>query len=309
MSSGISEPEYNLHCFNVKDGSVVFQTKREQKVLEDVIYWANDGVIPERAPSTGEPTKKVKKSKDTDGPSIGSTILQNPNLLTNLRPKSGPWLQAMCPLCADVGKDSDENHFYIHEESGGYGCVSDCDTTELTKKLVSILKEAGIEAVVDDTSQKENIDTLGVDDTEGPSVTTENTETTDEIIDDVTIPGNRLVKNTDHHTVEHLLMEVDEGYQYCRVEISKATGKEEKKYIDVPARDVRLLWNAIVRHVLPSTVIGGSFEVSELWDTMNIDRTKQGEKYRRWNFPSDILILLGVIEKEGNTYTIKKVFK
>lgn len=303
MSSGISEPEYNLHCFNVKDGSVVFQTKREQKVLEDVIYWANDGVIPERAPSTGEPTKKVKKSKDTDGPSIGSTILQNPNLLTNLRPKSGPWLQAMCPLCADVGKDSDENHFYIHEESGGYGCVSDCDTTELTKKLVSILKEAGIEAVVDDTSQKENIDTLGVD------VTTENTETTDEIIDDVTIPGNRLVKNTDHHTVEHLLMEVDEGYQYCRVEISKATGKEEKKYIDVPARDVRLLWNAIVRHVLPSTVIGGSFEVSELWDTMNIDRTKQGEKYRRWNFPSDILILLGVIEKEGNTYTIKKVFK
>ena len=79
MSSGISEPEYNLHCFNVKDGSVVFQTKREQKVLEDVIYWANDGVIPERAPSTGEPTKKVKKSKDTDGPSIGSTILQNPN--------------------------------------------------------------------------------------------------------------------------------------------------------------------------------------------------------------------------------------
>ena len=306
MSSGINEPEYQLHCFNVEDGNVVFRTKREQKVLEDVISWANDGVIPERALSTGEPTKKVKKSKDTDGPSIGSIILENPNLLTNLRPKSGPWLQALCPVCADVGKDSDENHFYIHEESGGYGCVSDCDTAELTKKLASILKEAGIEADVDDTSQKENIDTLG---SKILTENTENTENTDEIIDDVSVPGSRLVKNTDHHTVEHLLVEVDEGYQYCRVETSKTTGKEDKKYIDVPNTDVRLLWNAIVRHILPSTVIGGSFEVSELWDTMNIDRTKQGEKYRRWNFPSDVLILLGVIEKNGNTYTVRKVFK
>ena len=88
MSSGINEPEYQLHRFNVEDGNVVFRTKREQKVLEDVISWANDSVIPERALSTGEPTKKVKKSKDTDGPSIGSIILENPNLLTNLRPKA-----------------------------------------------------------------------------------------------------------------------------------------------------------------------------------------------------------------------------
>ena len=64
-----------------------------------------------------------------------------------------------------------------------------------------------------------------------------------------------------------------------------------------------------MRHILPSPVIGGTFEVSDLWDTMKMDRTKQGEKYRRWNFPSDILILLGVIEKNGNTYTVRKVIK
>lgn len=331
MSSGINEPEYRLHCFNVEDGDVVFRTKREQKVLEDVISWANDGVIPERALSTGEPTKKVKKSKDTDGFSIGSIILENPNLLTNLRPKSGPWLQALCPVCADVGKDSDENHFYIHEESGGYGCVSDCDTAELTKKLASILKEAGIEADVDDTSQKENIDTLGADEN---TENTENTENIDEypirvkyhripnekiensaeILDDGTV-GYRLVKNSDHHTVEHVLplyYKLGVKYDvhvYNRVEISKTTGKQTVTEREVPDKNVRSLWQGIVRHILPATVIGSSFEVSELWDTMNIDRTNQGEKYRRWNFPSDILILIGVLEKDGNTYTVRKVFK
>ena len=325
MSSGINEPEYQLHCFNVEDGNVVFRTKREQKVLEDVISWANDGVIPERALSTGEPAKKVKKSKDTDGPSIGSIILENPNLLTNLRPKSGPWLQALCPVCADVGKDSDENHFYIHEESGGYGCVSDCDTAELTKKLASILKEAGIEADVDDTSQKEEeveTDEEGLAELLQEFPQYETVKEGDTVIGlrlkpvterlDIDIPGSRIVKNTDHHIVEHVLLDGEYTYPdhtYCRIETSKTTGKEDKKYIDVPNTDVRLLWNAIVRHILPSPVIGGTFEVSDLWDTMKMDRTKQGEKYRRWNFPSDILILLGVIEKNGNTYTVRKVFK
>ena len=325
MSSGINEPEYQLHCFNVEDGNVVFRTKREQKVLEDVISWANDGVIPERALSTGEPAKKAKKSKDTDGPSIGSIILENPNLLTNLRPKSGPWLQALCPVCADVGKDSDENHFYIHEESGGYGCVSDCDTAELTKKLASILKEAGIEADVDDTSQKEEeveTDEEGLAELLQEFPQYETVKEGDTVIGlrlkpvterlDIDIPGSRIVKNTDHHIVEHVLLDGEYTYPdhtYCRIETSKTTGKEDKKYIDVPNTDVRLLWNAIVRHILPSPVIGGTFEVSDLWDTMKMDRTKQGEKYRRWNFPSDILILLGVIEKNGNTYTVRKVFK
>jgi len=41
---------------------------------------------------------------------------------------------------------------------------------------------------------------------------------------------------------------------------------------------------------------------------MKVDRTKQGEKYRRWNFPSDVLILLGVIEKDGNTYTVRRAY-
>ena len=325
MSSGINEPEYQLHCFNVEDGNVVFRTKREQKVLEDVISWANDGVIPERALSTGEPAKKVKKSKATDGPSIGSIILENPNLLTNLRPKSGPWLQALCPVCADVGKDSDENHFYIHEESGGYGCVSDCDTAELTKKLASVLKEAGIEADVDDTSQKEEeveTDEEGLAELLQEFPQYETVKERDTVIVlrlkpvterlDIDIPGSRIVKNTDHHIVEHVLLDGEYTYPdhtYCRIETSKTTGKEDKKYIDVPNTDVRLLWNAIVRHILPSPVIGGTFEVSDLWDTMKMDRTKQGEKYRRWNFPSDILILLGVIEKNGNTYTVRKVFK
>ena len=44
-----------------------------------------------------------------------------------------------------------------------------------------------------------------------------------------------------------------------------------------PFNDVRSLWQAIVRHIMPSPVIGGTFEVAELWDTMNMDRTKQGE--------------------------------
>jgi len=48
MAAGLKESEYSAHCFNIEDGMVIFRTKRERKLLEDVISWANDGVIPER---------------------------------------------------------------------------------------------------------------------------------------------------------------------------------------------------------------------------------------------------------------------
>jgi hypothetical protein len=96
---------------------------------------------------------------------------------------------------------------------------------------------------------------------------------------------------------------------YNRIETSKTTGKETITEVEVPNIEVWSLWQAIVRHIVPSPVLGGKFEVSDLWDTMNIDRTKQGEKYRRWNFPSDILILLGVLEKDGNSYTVRRAFR
>ena len=41
---------------------VIFRTKRERKLLEDVISWANDKVIPEREPVAGEPRKKKEKA-------------------------------------------------------------------------------------------------------------------------------------------------------------------------------------------------------------------------------------------------------
>ncbi len=96
---------------------------------------------------------------------------------------------------------------------------------------------------------------------------------------------------------------------YNRIETSKTTGKETITEVEASDENVRALWQAIVRHIMPVSVIGGKFEVSELWDTMNMDRTKQGEKYRRWNFPSDILILLGVLEKDGNLYTVRRAFR
>lgn len=155
MSHGRKEPEYGLHSFNISDGMVIFRTKRERKLLEDVIAWANDKVLPDRPPTTGEPRKKKAKASDeSNGPTIGSILLQHPHLLTNLRPKTAPWLQALCPSCASIGKDSDENHFYIHEEQGGYGCVAGCGTgDDLTRALVKILADAGLS--VNDTRQNE----------------------------------------------------------------------------------------------------------------------------------------------------------
>ena len=155
MSHGRKEPEYGLHSFNVSEGMVIFRTKRERKLLEDVIAWANDKVIPDRSPTTGEPRKKkVEESKTNEGPSIGSILLQHPHLLTNLRSKSPPWLQALCPSCESIGKDSDENHFYIHEESGAYGCVAGCfDGGDLTAALAKLLGDAGLSA--NDTRQNE----------------------------------------------------------------------------------------------------------------------------------------------------------
>ena len=305
MIAGIKDDAYSPHCFNMEDGMVVFRTKRERRLLEDVISWANDKVLPEREPVAGEPRKKKEKATSgREGPSIGQLILQHPTIITNLRTKNTDYLQGLCPLCAEVGKDSDENHFFIHETSGGYGCVSDCETSELTRTLVKIMSNAGI--LESDTSQKPQ-----EDESESPVPSTVYKERKKEELSPIMIesPGSRLVKNTDHHTVEHHLMESEEGYRYCRLEISKATGKEERTYVEVPLPDVRALWHSIVSHIMPSPVIGGTFEVSELWDTMNMDRTKQGEKYRRWNFPSDILILLGIIEKDGNTYTVRRAYR
>ena len=305
MISGLSDSCYSPHSFNMEDGMVIFRTKRERRLLEDVISWANDKVLPEREPVAGEPRKKKSKATaEREGPSIGQLILQHPTTITNLRTKNADYLQGLCPLCAEVGKDSDENHFFIHESSGGYGCVADCETSELTRSLVKILSNAGI--LQTDTSQKE-----GEVETEPAVAELVLKERKKEELSPIMIdsPGHRVVKNTDHHTVEHHLMESDEGYRYCRLEISKATGKEERSYVEVPLPDVRALWQSIVSHIMPSPVIGGKFEVSELWDTMNMDRTKQGEKYRRWNFPSDVLILLGIIEKDGNTYTVRRAYR
>ena len=312
MISGLSDSCYSPHSFNMEDGMVIFRTKRERRLLEDVISWANDKVLPEREPVAGEPRKKKSKATaEREGPSIGQLILRHPTTITNLRTKNADYLQGLCPLCAEVGKDSDENHFFIHESSGGYGCVADCETSELTRSLVKILSNAGI--LQTDTSQKE-----GEVETEPAVAELVLKERKKEELSPIMIdsPGHRLVKNTDHHTVEHILHEFyDTGVRksnlhgYHRVETSKATGKREQKTIEVPDEDVRSLWQAIVRHIMPSPVIGGSFEVAELWDTMNMDRTKQGEKYRRWNFPSDILILLGVLEKDGNRYTVRRAYR
>jgi len=298
MISGLSDSCYAPHSFNMEDGMVIFRTKRERRLLEDVISWANDKVLPERDPVAGEPRKKkVKATAGRDGPSIGQLILQHQAVITNLRTKNADYLQGLCPLCAEVGKDSDENHFFIHESSGGYGCVSDCETSELTRSLVKVLSNAGI--LQNDTSQKEEeVETDDVPRFENSNL-------------DTLIPGSRLVKNTDHHTVEHILIDssdTHEGWVYNRVETSKKTGKETIDEIEVAEANVKALWQSIVRHIMPSPVIGGTFEVSDLWDTMKVDRTKQGEKYRRWNFPSDILILLGVIEKDGNTYTVRRAY-
>lgn len=313
MIHGIKGEEYSPHCFNFENGMVIFRTKRERKLLEDVISWANDKVMPERELSSGEPRKKKAKVEvGREGPSIGQLILQNPTVISNLRTKNADYLQGRCPSCAEVGGDSDDNHFWIHEESGGYGCVTDCmEGGDLTRILVKIMSSAGI--LESDTSQKEQkVETESV--VEQTVLKERKKEELSPIMIDS--PGHRLVKNTDHHTVEHILHEFyDTGVRksnlhgYHRVETSKATGKREQKTIEVPDEDVRSLWQAIVRHIMPSPVIGGTFEVSELWDTMKIDRTKQGEKYRRWNFPSDILILLGVLEKDGNRYTVRRAYR
>ena len=283
---------------------VIFKTKRERKLLEDVISWANDKVIPEREPTAGEPRKKKAEAPERhDGPSIGQLVLQHPTIITNLRSKNTDYLQGLCPSCATIGKDSDENHFWIHEQSGGYGCVADCMTDgSLTRHLVKMLSDIGV--LQSDTPQIE------------PKVESKDVPRFESSNLDTLIPGSRLVKNTDHHTVEHVLHEIydlalrkADVHVYNRIETSKTTGKETITEVEVPNIEVWSLWQAIVRHIVPSPVLGGKFEVSDLWETMNIDRTKQGEKYRRWNFPSDILILLGVLEKDGNSYTVRRAFR
>ena len=116
MIHGIKGEEYSPHCFNFENGMVIFRTKRERKLLEDVISWANDKVMPERELSSGEPRKKKAKVEvGREGPSIGQLILQNPTVISNLRTKNADYLQGRCPSCAEVGGDSDDNHFWIHE--------------------------------------------------------------------------------------------------------------------------------------------------------------------------------------------------
>ena len=152
MIHGLKE-EYSPHNFNVEAGMVVFRTKRERRLLEDVISWANDSVLPEREPVAGEPRKKKAKSDSKNGPSIGQLILQHPSVIVNLRDKNGEYLQGLCPSCAEIGKDSDENHFWIHESSGGYGCVADCmEGGDLTRALVKRLSDAGL--LQNDTPQE-----------------------------------------------------------------------------------------------------------------------------------------------------------
>ena len=80
------------------------------------------------------------KERIKDGQAF-QLILQHPSIIVNLRDKR-EYLQGLCPSCAEVGKDSDENHFWIHG-SGGYGCVADCmEGGDLTRALVKRLSDA-----------------------------------------------------------------------------------------------------------------------------------------------------------------------
>jgi len=303
MTGGLNE--HPLHTLSVAAGVVTIKKKR---IIDDIISWSNDGILPERQMSNGEIRKKeVKVTGTGDWADFKRVLRENASLLTNYRSKQAGIMQARCPSCEEHNKDRDDNHFFIIESHGGFGCLSSCSNADIVKALI-----ARIPALALSISGQEDLSRLpdsGDDDSVNPSEP--QLDTSPVSAPDEASPGKRLVKKTDHHVVQHVLLDSahPEIFVYEHVETSKTTGKETRTEKGVNRADVQSLWSAIVRHILPKPVIGATFDVGDLWDTMNIDRTKQGEKYTRWNFPSDILILLGVIEKNGNTYTVRRPFR
>ena len=303
MTGGLNE--HPLHTLNVAAGVVTIKKKR---VVDDIISWSNDGVLPERQMSNGEIRKKeVKVTGTGDWADFKRVLRENASLLTNYRPKQAGIMQARCPSCEEHNKDRDDNHFFIIESHGGFGCLSSCSNGDIVKALITRIPALALLNSRQE-GQSELPDSGNDDSVKGSE---SQPDTSPVSVSDEASPGKRLVKKTDHHVVQHILLDSPRPdlFVYEHVETSKATGNETRSEKIIKHADVQALWRAIVRHILPKTVINGTFEVGELWDTMNIDRTSQADKYRRWNFPSDILILLGVIEKNGNTFTIRRPFR
>lgn len=301
MSEGLKE--YPLHTFDVADGDVVV---KKERVKADLLSWANDGVLPERPLQNGEVRQKKQKKAEGDWGALRQLLLKSTDKLENPH-EDGDYIRARCPSCAEAGRDRSGVDFWIVRETGAFGCLNTCESTEVAKVVMQLLDYST------DTSQKE-----GEVPEEEISATTvfkeTKTETESDVQSEPDIPGKRLVKNTDHHTVEHhLLLSLDPNcFEYALIETSKATGKVTTTNRFVEKERVRSLWTSIISHQVSHGVgvIGSEFTVSELWDSMKMDRTSQSEKYSRWNYPSDVLILLGVIERiTKTTYRITGVFR
>ncbi len=287
MSAGLDV--HRLHTLDVSAGEVHVTSRL---VMEDLCSWANDGVLPERAMRNGEVRPKKEKPKG-DGSAVKEALMKNLSIIENLV-DDGDFYRGRCPSCAEGGRDRSGVDFWLKKETLAFGCHNSCESAEL---FASVAKKLGIEK--SDTSQEEQkVKPPRVDVIEEPV-----NDKIEEISEELSAPGVRVVKNSDHQTVEHVLLESPDPrlYLYKRLSTSKATGREEYEEQVVEVKDVKALWNAIVSHVAftSKSVLGGSFLTSELWEAMGIDRTKQSEKYRRWNHPANILMLLGVIEKQG----------
>jgi len=288
MSAGM--PAHELHTLEVIGGDVLI---RDRLAMEDLCSWANDGVLPERALRNGEVRPKAEKKKG-DGNAVKEALMKNLSIIENLV-DDGDFYRGRCPSCAEAGRDRSGKDFWVKKETQSFGCHNSCESAEL---FASVAKKLGIDKP--DTSQEEQkVET----ESDYPNFVQSDVTSDTKPEDDPSAPGVRVVKNSDHQTVEHILLDSPDPriYLYKHLSTSKATGREEMKEEPVKVEDVKALWNAIVSHVAfkGGQILGGSFLVGELWEAMGIDRTSQSEKYRRWNHPANILMLLGVIEKQG----------
>lgn len=301
MSEGLKE--YPLHTFEVAHGNVLV---KKERIKDDLLSWANDGVLPERALQNGEVRQKKQKKTEGDWGALRQLLLQNTDKLENPH-EDGDYIRARCPSCAEAGRDRSGVDFWIVRETGAFGCLNTCESTEVAKVVMQLLDYST------DTSQNEEV--VEEEETGSSSVYKETKiENESDVESEPNVPGTRLVKNSDHHTVEHhlLLSLQPESFEYAIVETSKATGKVTTTNRFVEKERVRSLWTSIISHQVSHGlgVIGSEFTVGDLWDSMKMDRTSQSEKYSRWNYPSDVLILLGVIERiNKTTYKITGVFR
>lgn len=301
MQEGLKE--YPLHTFEVADGNVVV---KKDRVRQDLLSWANEGVLPERPLQNGDVREKKQKKTDGDWDALRKLLLASTDKLENPH-EDGDYIRARCPSCAEAGRDRSGVDFWVIRETGAFGCLNTCESTEVAKVVMRLLDYST------DTSQKEE----GVVEEESPSTTVfkeTKIESESDVESEPDVPGKRLVKNSDHHTVEHyLLLSLQPGsFEYVIVETSKATGKVTTTNRFVEKERVRALWTSTISHQVSNGlgVVGSEFSVGDLWDSMKMDRTSQSEKYSRWNYPSDVLILLGVIERiNKTTYKITGVFR